>query len=624
MKPAANALIQLCPKIHAHHLERLAIVYVRQSHPQQAERHPESAEVQANLKQQAITWGWPADRVLVLDGDQGKSATTTVGRDDFAWLLSEITLQHVGLLLGFQINRLVREDEACARLIKVCALFDTLLADTDGVYHPQDFNDRLVLSVKGLMGGIELHQIQQRMQAGRLNKARRGLWLGEPPLGYIIGSDGKLEFDPDEQVQAFVRMLFDQFEQQGSVSGLLRYLAHHHLQVPVRSHMGETKGQLQWRRPHRETLRNLLRHPAYCGTYTWGRRKIDPQRALPGRRGTGRVVLDPQGCAVFLPDNHAAYITVERYQANDARLTRNRERGPQPRPDREPVSLLAGLVVCGVCGCRMRTRHTKGLRYQCQRHALDYGTRACQSLSGVAVERLVAEQVLEAVQPASLALSLAASQEIERERAQLDRAWQLRLERAQQEVDRASRQYDAVEPENRLVARSLERKWEGALVSRRGLQEEYDRFRQAQPTTLTAADRSQLESLSSDLPSLWRSPKTSVTDKRQIIRLLLEKVRVWAPPDSSTVTFECHWSGGVATRHEVRRRVGSWQRLAEYETMLSRIAVLRSLDWKSRRIAAQLTEEGFQNPSGKAITATNVRQLLSRRSRRGTSPQRPR
>jgi len=178
MKPAANALIQLSPKIHAHHLERLPIVYVRQSHPQQAERHPESAEVQANLKQQAITWGWPADRVLVLDGDQGKSATTTVGRDDFAWLLSEITLQRVGLLLGFQINRLVREDEACARLIKVCALFDTLLADTDGVYHPQDFNDRLVLSVKGLMGKTTAQRFSSTQKRGtrivfrRLSAAR--------------------------------------------------------------------------------------------------------------------------------------------------------------------------------------------------------------------------------------------------------------------------------------------------------------------------------------------------------------------------------------------------------------------------------------------------------------------
>ncbi len=316
MKPTANAFIQRSTKIEASHLERLAIVYVRQSHPQQAERHPESAEVQANLKQQAIAWGWLADRVRVLDGDQGKSATTTVGRDDFAWLLSEIALQHVGLVLGFQINRLVREDEACVRLIKVCALFDTLLADTDGVYHPQDFNDRLVLSVKGLVGGIELHQIQQRMQAGRLNKARRGLWLGDAPVGYVIGGNGKLELDPDEQVQAAVRLLFDQFEQLGSVSGLLRYLARHRLQIPVRSHLGETKGQLQWRRPHRETLRNLLRHPAYCGTYTWGRRRIDPQRALPGRRGTGRVVLAPGKCAVFLPANHAAYTTVQQYEAN--------------------------------------------------------------------------------------------------------------------------------------------------------------------------------------------------------------------------------------------------------------------------------------------------------------------
>src|SRR5438309_2680356 len=192
-------------KIQAQHLERWAIVYVRQSQPQQVQRHRESAQVQANLQQRARDWGWPPERVRVLDGDQGRSGTTTAGRDDFAWLLSEIALGHVGLVLGFQINRLAREDEACCRLIKVCAAFDTLLADQDGLYHPLDFNDRLVLTIKGLMGGIELHQLQQRMQAGRLNRARRGEWLGQPPPGYVVAPVGKLQFDPDEQAQQVIR-----------------------------------------------------------------------------------------------------------------------------------------------------------------------------------------------------------------------------------------------------------------------------------------------------------------------------------------------------------------------------------------------------------------------------------
>jgi DNA invertase Pin-like site-specific DNA recombinase len=211
-------------KITGRHLERWAFVSVRQSHPQQVQRHRESAQVQANLRHRALDWGWPPERIRVLDGDQGCSGTSTVGRDDFAWLLSEIALGHVGLVLGFQINRLTREDEALCRLIKVCAAFDTLLADQDGLYHPLDFNDRIVLTVKGLVGGIELHELQQRMQDARLNRARRGEWLGQAPPGYVIGPDCKLQFDPDDQVQSVMRLIQDQFARLGSLSGLLRYL----------------------------------------------------------------------------------------------------------------------------------------------------------------------------------------------------------------------------------------------------------------------------------------------------------------------------------------------------------------------------------------------------------------
>ena len=235
-------------KIQCHHLERWAIDYVRQSHPQQVLRHRESAQVQANLQKRALAWGWPAERVRVLDGDQGRSGTSTVGRDDFAWLLSEIALGHVGLVLCFQINRLAREDEECCRLIKVCAAFDTLLADEDGLYHPHDFNDRMILTIKGLMGGFELHQLQQRMQAGRLNRCRRGEWLGQTPPGYVVGPDGKLQFDPDEQVQEVIRLILEQFRVLGSISAVQRYLRQNKIQLPFRPVGGPDRGQLQWPR----------------------------------------------------------------------------------------------------------------------------------------------------------------------------------------------------------------------------------------------------------------------------------------------------------------------------------------------------------------------------------------
>jgi DNA invertase Pin-like site-specific DNA recombinase len=599
-------------KIALHHLEGWAIVYVRQSNLQQVQRHPESAQVQANLQQRALDWGWPRERILILDGDQGCSVTTTVGRDDFAWLLSEIALGHVGLVLGFQINRLAREDEACCRLIKVCATFDTLLADQDGLYDPLDFNDRLVLTIKGLMGGIEVHQVQQLMQASRLNRARRGEWLGQVPPGYVIGPDCKLQFDPDEQAQSVVRLILDQFAILGSVSGVLRYLRQQHIDMPYRVPAGSNRGQLHWHRPHRETLRSLVRRPAYAGVYTWGRHAYDPRRKVPGHRGRGRVEREPQDCAVFLPDNHDAYISWEQYQSNRQRLRTQRSRGPLPGSARQTVSWLAGLVVCGPCGCRMQTHYTRTLRYACQRHALDYAAPACQSLAGEPLEQLVAEQILQVVTPASLELSLRATAECERERTVLDKQWQLRLERARQDTARAHRQYDAVEPENRLVARTLERKWEETLLAQRSLEEDYTRFQQTQPHRLTAAERAEIETLARNLPAVWRSPQTGVAEKRRIIRLLLERVVVWAPASSREVTIHLHWSLGTVTEHRMTRPVRSWDQLASTAEVRQFVEAWRAAGWPSRRMAAELNAAGYQTPRGKPFTAESVRQLLAR------------
>lgn len=611
-------------KIEAHHLDRLAIVYVRQSHPQQQIRHPESVLTQRRLTERIQAWGWPADRIRVLEGDVGRSGTSTVGRDDFQWLVSEVLLDHVGLVAGFQINRLAREDETICHLIKVCSLFDTLLADTDGVYHPQDFNDRLVLTIKGLVGGVELHQIQQRMQHGRLERARRGEWFSVPPLGYVIGDerDGhKLVFDPDEQAQHVVRLLFDEFDRLGSLSAVLRFLHDHDVRLPIRT-TADPHDAIDWRRAHRETVRNVLTHPAYAGTYTWGRRLVDPKRAVPGRRGTGRTVRKPRESTVFLPGNHAAYIDEERFERNVRRLSSARRHGPQPSPQREVTSLLAGRVICGRCGAKMQTHYAPQLRYECARRALDYGEPRCGSLTGRELEDLAAAQILIALEPASLELSLAAADRLEAERAELDRHWQLRLERAQQTVDRAFRQYDAVEPENRLVARTLEARWETALSEHRALGEEYDRFRASQPLRLTPSDRRAIEELAKNLPRLWHAPPDapsmpSVAEKRRVVELLLERAVVHAGTDEQ-LHVELHWAGGtdgaggMVTEHQVTRRVRRWSDLSTYEAIVSHIQEASAAGRTSEEIATLLNAAGYRTCRNTPFTSANIRKLRNR------------
>jgi DNA invertase Pin-like site-specific DNA recombinase len=599
-------------KIQSHHLERWAIDYVRQSHPQQIQRHRESAQVQAQLQELALAWGWPAERIRVLDGDQGRSGTTTAGRDDLAWLLSEVALGHVGLVLCFQINRLAREDEDCCRLIKVCAAFDTLLADKDGIYHPHDFNDRMLLTMKGFMGGFELHQIQQRMQTARLNRCRRGEWLGQPPPGYVVGPDGKLQLDPDEQVQEVMRLVLERFAALGSISGVLCYMQQHEIQLPWRPAGGPGRGQLRWRPPHRETVRQLMRNPAYAGAYTWGRYATDPRRARPGQRGSGRVHRAAEDCPVFLRDNHPAYLSWEQYQANLRHLEQHIRRGPVPSPARATTAVLAGLVVCGKCGCHMQTQYTRTLRYVCQRRALDYAAPVCQSLAGAALEQLVREKVLEVVTPAGLELSRRAAQECQRERAALDGQWRLRLERAAQDTNRVFRQYDAVEPENRLAARTLERNWEEALLRQRSLEEEYHRFQQEQSVQLSSAERAQIEALAHDLPALWQAPTTSVVEKRQVVRLLLQGVVVWAPSSCQEVRVQLHWTGGTVTEHQVRRGVRAWEQVADAATVWQRVQSWHAAGWTSRRMADELNAAGHHTPHGQPFTAEGVRQLLAR------------
>jgi hypothetical protein len=316
-----------------------------------------------------------------------------------------------------------------------------------------------------------------------------------------------------------------------------------------------------------------------------------------------------QDCLVFLPGNHAAYIDQEQFERNQGRLASQRRRGPQPTPRRQIISLLAGRVFCGHCGARMQTHYSRQLRYECARRSLDYGESRCESLPGLEIEQLLTQQILVALEPASVELSLTAAENIEAERADVERDWRLRLQRAKQDVDRAFRQYNAVEPENRLVARTLESRWEAKLNEERTLTESYDRFRASRPANLSASERQSIQQLSTSMPRLWNT--ATVSDKRRVVELLLEKAVIRSDGDDR-VSVTLHWSGGMATHHNLTRRVHRWRDMSNYNTILQLITEAEAAGSTSDEIATSLNTAGYRTCHGSSFNSANVRQLRKR------------
>ena len=629
-EPRATALRS--DKITDGHLQRRAIVYVRQSTQRQVFEHRESTARQYALTDRAAVLGWPSVAVEVIDEDQGHSGSSAEGRSGFQRLLSEVSSGRVGLILGLEMSRLARSCKDWHALLELCAIYRTLLADADGLYDPSDYNDRLLLGLKGTMSEAELHILKSRMQQGMWNKAQRGEVLNHPPIGYVrsvSARDGAGDYviDPDEQVQTVVRLIFEQFPRRGSVNGLLRWLVRNDVKLPVRPHFGANRGELEWRRPNRVTLLNMLHHPIYAGAYRWGHREVDPRKKTQGRPTTGRTFNAHDECRVLIRDRFPAYITWDEFEKHQQELAENSRLGKMLSAPRHGPSVLAGLLVCGRCGHRMlvgyaNTSGQKTLRYNCLRDAIDYGQDACQSLSGAKLESFVVERMLHAVSPASLELSLAATADIERERRQLDDHWRQRLARSQYEVEQARRQYAAVDPEHRLVARELERRWDEAIRADEQLQADYDRFQSDCPTQLSPSEGEQILALSKDLPALWHAESTTPEDRQMIARLLLEQVTVTVEGDTDRVDVELRWTGGFASRHTVYRPVQTYRQLSNYDELVRRIDSLRASRKTLSEIATTLNNEGFHPPKRSRRFNEGIlsRFLRERGIRTGTLP----
>jgi DNA invertase Pin-like site-specific DNA recombinase len=599
-------------KVAPRHRDRLAAVYVRQSTAQQVHDHQESTRLQYGLAERAVGLGWAPSRVLVIDEDLGHSASGMDARPGFQRLVSEVGLDHVGIVLGIEMSRLARSGREWHQLLELCALSGTLLADPDGIYDPADHNDRLLLGLKGTISEAELHLIKQRMWAGRLAKARRGQLAVPLASGFVRRPSGEVALDPDEQVQAVVRLVFDLFDRLGTVNGVLCFLADNHIQVGVRVREGPERGELVWRRPSRAGVQNMLRNPAYAGIYAYGRSTTDPRRRQPGRPFTGRVRTAREDWIVFLPGLLPAYISIGQYEKNMQRMDANRFRAQGMGAVRNGPALLAGLVVCGRCGKKMTVGYQRGAGgklqpvYVCAREKTDYGGGQCQQLAGSCVDGYVTGLLLDALAPAALEVSLAAAGQAEARRAQVDRIWRQRLERADFAVDRARRQYQLTEPENRLVARQLEKDWETALAERERLGEEYDRFTATRPRTLTPAERAQIRALAADIPAIWHAPTTTDADRKQLIRHLAGQVRLTVLGTSEKVDVEIVWAGGHRTSAQITRPVACLTQLSYYPQLAARARELAAAGLSLAQIAGQLNSEGFRPPKRCQTFTTNA------------------
>ena len=481
------------------------------------------------------------------------------------------------------------------------------------------------------MSEAELYLIRQRMLSGKLAKAERGELAVPLPIGYARRPSGEVILDPDEQAQHVVRLVFGAFRRLGTLNSVLRYLVGREVQLPVRVHSGPVKGELEWRRPTRETLQNMLHNPAYAGYYAYGRRQVEPRRKIPGRPDTGRVVKDSGEWLVLLPGRLPAYITPEEYEANVARMAANRQTAAAPGAPRDGSALLSGLLRCGRCGGHRMTvsYHDASARsaygYTCGFYQVNYGTGGrCQHISGAALDDYVAGRVLDAVAPAALEVSMAAAVQAEDERATLDKLWRQRLERAHYAASRARRQYQLAEPENRLVARQLEADWEAALAETARLEADYQRFAEEQPTALTAAERAAIQALAADIPQVWHAPTTTHADRKELLRILIEDITVAVAGNSELVDVTITWAGGPQTTGQAVRPVARLDQLSYYPALLARVTELAEAGQNNPQIAEVLNAEGFRPPKRTSrFTGGQVRTLITQRGIRSQRKGRP-
>jgi DNA invertase Pin-like site-specific DNA recombinase len=599
-----NTMLSPDEHITTAHRAKLAYVYVRQSSLGQVRHHQESTELQYRLVERAVLFGWPRERVHVIDDDLGKSGTASSNRHGFQTLIAEVGLGKAGLVMSLDASRLARNNRDWHQLLELCSLFGVLIADGERLYDPGAYHDRLLLGLSGIMSEAELHQIRIRLHQGERQKAARGELRLPLPAGLIQSRDGSVTFNPDEEVQERLRLVFAKFRELGSARAVMRYLRRNNLLLPVRPLRGPAPHDVVWRPADSARVINILKNPAYAGAYVYGRRRPDPLRRQPGTERIGTVVVTPEDWSICLKDAHPAYVDWEEFMANRRQLTNNVGRYDAGRPGapRKGNALLQGIVSCGRCARRMCLRysgpHGNYPVYVCAADQSSQGRPRCQEVRALAVDEEVERLILTALTPDQIALAIAALGEIEDENRAMERQWSLKRERARFDAERARRQYDAVEPENRLVARSLERAWEERLRRADQVEQDYNAWRRDQAVAISDSDREEILALGANLPRLWHAATTGPADRKQIVRLVIKEATLDQKRRRGYVWIKVIWQTGAVSEHWLQRGVQGYAQHADQDRLRQRIAELNSLQKRDGEISTILNKEAFRTAHG--------------------------
>ena len=602
-------------RITTAHRAKLSYVYVRQSSPGQVRQHQESTELQYRLVERAVLLGWPRERVQVIDDDLGKSGASSSERHGFQRLIAEVGLGKAGLVLSLDASRLARNNRDWHQLLELCSLFGVLIADGERLYDPAAYHDRLLLGLSGIMSEAELHQIKIRLHQGERQKAARGELRLPLPAGLARSRGGDVTLNPDEEVQERLRLVFSKFRELRSAKAVMRYLRQAGLSLPVRQVRGPAPHDIVWQPADTSRVTYILKNPAYAGAYVYGRRRQDPMRRQPGSRHIATIKVAPEDWSICLKDAHPAYINWEEFMANQRRLADNISRYEVGRPGvpRKGAAMLQGIVSCGRCGRRMCLRysgpHGDYPVYMCVADQSAAGQPRCQEVRALLVDAEVERLALAALVPDQIALAVAALGQIEEEARLLDRQWALKRERARFDAERARRQYDGVEPENRLVARSLERLWEEKLRRVEEIEREYETWRHAQAVSISDADRAEILALGEHLPQVWHAPTTTAADRKQILRLVIKEVALDQKRQQGLVWMRIVWQTGAASEHWMRRRVQSYAQHADLDQLRERVRELNVSQKMDAEIAAVLNAEGLCSAHGPTFSGEVVHLL---------------
>ncbi len=599
-------------KVTPFHLQRRAIVYVRQSTAAQVENNQESTQRQYALTARATELGWARHQISVIDEDLGLSGSGSAHRTGFARLTAEVALGHVGVVLGLEVSRLARNNADWYRLLDLCGITDTLIGDADGLYHPSSFNDRLVLGLKGTMSEAELHVLRARLNGGIRNKAERGELRRGLPVGFVWGeADGEILLDPDESVVNAIRNVLQRFIEFGSARKTWHWFLEEGLLLPNRRF---PTSEVQWVTATYHAIHMVLTNPTYAGAYAYGRTKRERYVDEEGKVRQRMRHQPRDQWSVLIHDHHPGYVDWETFLDIQTRLGTNTR--PQAHEAggavREGSALLQGLASCGRCGRRLLVAyqgHNNTSRYYCAAgHIVNGRATRCLSIGGARIEKAVVECFLATMTPAGMDAAVMAAEQLEGDYDASLKSWRLELERARYEAQRAERRYRAIDPENRLVARGLESEWERCLQQLAKAESALTEREQRRPRGLTQKERDLLSTLGRDLALVWDAPTTTDRDRKELMRLLIDDVIVSLSEDKTSCHLVIRWQGGATTELDVDT---AYRPQPTIKTDEDTIDLLRRLaaHYADDQIAGILNRQGRLSARGGRFTAVKVQGL---------------